>query len=249
MKLSIIIPVFNEAGSVRKLLHEVWNAPVPTQGRELVIIESNSTDGTREIVQTFVQEKNAIEPGSVQLILQEKAKGKGFAVREGFKIATGDILLIQDGDLEYRVEDYPSLLQPILEGRTEFVLGSRHLAAGHWRVRSFEEDPGKSAFMNLGGVLFHALFNIVYGQKLTDPTTMFKVFKRSCLNKLKFESNRFEFDFELVAKLIRAGYIPFEVPVSYNSRGFEEGKKIRIWRDPFRFVWAILRFRFVNIYG
>jgi glycosyltransferase involved in cell wall biosynthesis len=248
-KLSIIIPAYNEAATIRQLLDEVWRAAVPVDAKELVIVESNSSDGTREKIQKFVAEKEALSPGSVKVLYQEKPKGKGNAVRAGFEVATGDIFLIQDGDLEYKVEDYPVLLEPILSKKARFVLGSRHLSAGHWRIRTFDKSPLRSTFMNFGGVLFHAFFNMVYRQKLTDPTTMFKVFERECIRKLRFESNRFEFDFELVAKLIRAGYTPFEVAVSYNSRGFEEGKKVRPFRDPLRFVWAILRFRFVPIYA
>lgn len=233
---------------MRLLLHQVWNAPIPTQEREIIVVESNSTDGTRDIVKRFVDEKNRLTPGAMKLILQEKPKGKGNAVREGFEAVTGDIILIQDGDLEYKVEDYPILLEPILAGRTKFVLGSRHLAAGTWKIREFEHSPFKSVLLNFGGVFFHTFFNVLYGQSLTDPTTMFKVFERRCIDGLYFESNRFEFDFELVAKLIRAGYSPLEVAVSYTSRGFEEGKKVRIFRDPIRWLGAILKFRFSRLY-
>jgi glycosyltransferase involved in cell wall biosynthesis len=241
-KVSIIIPVFNEVDTVYRLLDQVWNQPVPLPERELVIIESNSTDGTRTVVENFVREHEG--KGQIKLILQDRPKGKGSAVKEGIRAATGEILLIQDGDLEYDVKDYPELLQPILDGRASFVLGSRHLAAGTWKIRTFEDRPLKSFLLNLGGVFFHGLFNILYGQKLTDPTTMYKVFERRCLQHITLESNRFDFDFELVAKLIRAGFPPIEVAVFYRSRGFDEGKKIRVFRDPFTWLWAIVKFRF-----
>lgn len=246
-RVSILIPVFNEGATIGALLDSVWNQPLPAAGKEMVIVESGSTDDTREKVMAFAAEKNRTFPGSVQVLLQARPRGKGNALREGFKSVTGDIILIQDGDLEYQVSDYPALIQPILDGKTSFVLGSRHLAAGTWKIRSFERRPIKSFLLNLGGVFFHGLFNRLYGQELTDPTTMFKVFRRECIEGLHFVSNRFDFDFELVAKLIRAGYPPLEVAVSYRSRGFEDGKKIRIFRDPFTWVWAIVKFRFAPL--
>lgn len=245
-KVSIVIPVFNEAATVKDLLFSVWAQPISID-KELIIIESNSTDGTRALVKEFAQEKNRVTPGVVTLVLQDRPKGKGFAVRQGLEKATGDIILIQDGDLEYDVKDYPQLLQPIIDGKASFVLGSRHLSASTWKIRSFAKDKFKAVFMNLGGALFHSFFNVVYRQKLTDPTTMYKVFEKKCLKGIHFESNRFDFDFELVAKLIRAGYTPLEVPVSYKSRGFDEGKKIRVFRDPFAWIWAIVKFRFVPL--
>ena len=247
-KLSILIPVYNEGPTVTELLERVWNAEIPTDSREIIIIESNSTDGSRERVQEFAKAKNQNGRNEVKVIYQEKPRGKGNALREGFPHATGDILLIQDADLEYSVDDYPNLISPILEGKTKFVLGSRHLSAGSWKIRTFEKKPLRSTVLNFGGIFFHFLFNVVFGQKLTDPTTMFKVFERNCLKGLKLVSDRFEFDYEILGKLIRAGYIPLEVPVSYASRGFEEGKKIRVFRDPPRWIWAIVKFRFSPLY-
>ncbi|MGZ3689611.1 MAG: glycosyltransferase family 2 protein, partial [Bdellovibrionota bacterium] len=241
MKVSIIIPVYNEASTVGTLLHRVSNQEIPGMTKELLVVESNSTDGTRRIVEEFAKTH------PIRLILQDQPRGKGHAVRTGLAEADGEIILIQDGDLEYDVADYPALVQPIVEGRADFVLGSRHLAAGRWRIRKFEQDQFRAAILNFGGFFFHTFFNILYGQRLTDPTTMFKVFRRSCVQGMEFVSDRFDFDFEIVAKLIRSGYSPVEVPVSYSSRGFEEGKKIRVFRDPLTWVWAILRFRFARI--
>jgi glycosyltransferase involved in cell wall biosynthesis len=246
--VSIIIPIFNEAPTIRELLDRVLQQPLPSGlKKEMIIVESNSTDGTRDIVQRFVSEVPASPNASVRLLLQDKAVGKGNATRQGLSVATGDIILIQDGDLEYDTKDYPQLIQPILDGHADFVLGSRHLSAGSWKIRKFEESALKSAYMNLGGSLFHAFFNMTYGVKLTDPTTMYKVFLRSCIQGISFESNRFDFDFELVAKLIRLGFNPLEVPISYVSRGFEKGKKVNMLRDPFTWVWSILKFRIKRI--
>jgi glycosyltransferase involved in cell wall biosynthesis len=247
MKLSIIIAVYNEGRTAQILLNRVWALQLDGVAKELIIVESNSTDKSREICQTFAARHAECTIDTVKLILQDEPKGKGFAVRAGLEAATGDIVLIQDADLEYEVEDYAGLIKPIMEGKTDFVLGSRHMAAGNWKIRRFEKAPLKSAVMNLGGILFHSLFNIVYGQSLTDPTTMYKVFRRKCVLGLKFVSPRFDFDFELLAKLIRAGYQPLEVPVSYSSRGFDEGKKTRVIRDPLTWVRAILWHRFSQL--
>jgi glycosyltransferase involved in cell wall biosynthesis len=243
-KLSIIIPVYNEAATVWQLLEQVSQQVLPGNlKKEMIIVESGSNDSSRELVQKFIDENASTSNIEFKLIHQEKARGKGFAMREGLLHASGEIILIQDADLEYDAKDYPELIQPILDGHTRFVLGSRHLSAGSWKIRNFRETPLKAFYMNLGGSLFHLFFNILYGTNLTDPTTMYKVFLRSCVEGIQFESNRFDFDFELVAKLIRSGHAPLEVPVSYHSRGFEKGKKVNILRDPFMWVWAIIKFR------
>lgn len=245
-KVSIITPVFNEAESITELLNKVLQQPLPSGlKKEMIIIESNSTDGTRQLVQDFVNKNKLNSTVELTLILEDKPSGKGHATRQGLQKASGDIILIQDGDLEYDVTDYPQLLQPIIDGHVDFVLGSRHLSAGNWKIRKFEEKAITTSYMNIGGLFFHTLFNIIYNVKLTDPTTMYKVFLRKCLDGVIFESNRF--DFELVAKLVRLGYIPLEVPVSYKSRGFEKGKKVNIFRDPFMFLWVIFKYRFKPI--
>ncbi len=246
-KLSIVIPVFNEVKTVGQLLDLVWNLELESVDKEIIIVESNSSDGSREIVQKFTQIKKPSPHHSVQLLLQERAEGKGKAVREGLEAATGDIILIQDADLEYDVNDYGALVAPLLSHQTDFVLGSRHLSSGSWKIRSFGKNQIRSRFMNVGGLLFHTLFNLVFGVKLSDPTTMYKVFRRSCLENFDLVSNRFDFDFELLGKLIRSGYHPLEIPVSYSSRGFEDGKKIQIFRDPWTWVVAIFKFRFCPI--
>lgn len=248
-KLSIVIPIFNEAKTLKELLNKVAGQNVFNLPKELILVESNSTDGSRKIAQSFFENRNlyAASQVEVKLVLQEMPRGKGHAVREGLSAITGDIVLIQDSDLEYDVGDYPLVVAPILEGKTDFVLGSRHLSAGSWRIRKFESNPFKSLLLNFGGILFHGFFNILFGVRLTDPTTMYKVFRRHCIQGLSFECNRFDFDFELLGKLIRAGYVPLEVPITYKSRGFEEGKKVRIIRDPLTWIVAILKARFSNL--
>lgn len=247
MKISIILPVYNEVNTLETLLERVYQQPIPGHTKELVIVESNSKDGSREVVQQFAaRHAQTLEP-EIKVVLQDSPRGKGFAVRAGLKKVSGDIILIQDGDLEYDVRDYPALIAPIADGRTRFVLGSRHLATGQWKIRKFDEDPFRSTLLNLGGILFHGLFNLMYGQRLTDPTTMYKVFRTDCLEGITLISNRFDLDFELVAKLIRAGFSPMEIPVNYKSRGFEEGKKVRVILDPLTWIWAIFRFRFMRL--
>ena len=247
MKLSIIMAVYNEGASVGDTLQRVWAQELQGVQKEIIIIESNSSDNSRSICQVFTDRVNLEQPGTVKLILQGTPKGKGNAVRAGLREATGDIILIQDADSEYDTRDYQALLNPIIKGKTNFVLGSRHLSAGSWQIRKFEKSPAKAILLNFGGTLFHAFFNFMYSTKLSDPTTMYKVFRRSCIDGVLFEANRFDFDFELVGKLIRLGNIPVEVPVSYVSRGFEEGKKISIWRDPFTWIRAIIRYRFAPL--
>jgi glycosyltransferase involved in cell wall biosynthesis len=247
MKVSIIIAVYNEARTVATLLDRVWAQPLPEACKEIIIVESNSTDGSREIVAEFSARHAAESPTQVQVIYQPRPMGKGHAIRQGIAAATGEILLIQDADLEYDVADYPDLLKPIIEGRTALVLGSRHMGPDGWKIRRFVHGGLQAAFMNCGGILFHALFNAVFATRLTDPTSMYKVFRSDCLDGLNFTCNRFDFDFELLGKLIRRGFRPVEVPVSYQSRGFDEGKKIRVFRDPLTWVFAILKCRFTSL--
>jgi glycosyltransferase involved in cell wall biosynthesis len=239
MKLSIILPVYNEARTLEKLLHQVFKAKISI-GKEIIIIESNSTDGTREIVKKY--EKHPL----CKVYYQDKPRGKGNALKEGFKHATGDIILIQDGDLEYNPNEYQKLIQPIIDKKTDFVLGSRHLSGHTHRVRRFKNNQIYAEVLNFGHYFFTALFNIFYGVRLTDPATMYKVYRRKCTKGTKFKSNYFELDWEIVAKLIKKGYKPLEVPITYHSRSVAEGKKIRFFRDGSKVFYAIVKFRFFD---
>jgi glycosyltransferase involved in cell wall biosynthesis len=244
VQVSIIIAVYNEEPTVGTLLERVWAQPLPGIRKEIVIVESNSTDHSREIVADFAL-RHATDPQTRIVVLhQDTPRGKGNAIRQGLAAATGEIILIQDADLEYDVADYPDLLRPILEERTAFVLGSRHMGPKGWKIRKFADGGPQAGLMNLGGMLFHTLFNVLYGARLSDPTTMYKVFRADCLQGMTLTRDRFDFDFELLGKLIRRGFMPLEIPVSYESRGFDAGKKIRIFRDPFTWLLAILACRF-----
>jgi glycosyltransferase involved in cell wall biosynthesis len=223
----------------------VWRQPIAPAAKEIVIVESNSTDGSREIVASFVARRSR-GPIPIRVVYEDAPRGKGHAVRRGFAAASGDILLIQDADLEYDVADYPDLIGPILEGRAAFVIGSRHLGVNGWKIRKFASGDLRALLMNVGGILFHGFFNAVFSSRLTDPTSMYKVLRADCLEGISLSCNRFDFDFELTGKLIRAGFTPLEVPVAYKSRGFEEGKKIRILRDPATWVTAIIKSRLTS---
>ncbi len=244
--LSIIIPIYNEKNTVLTLLTAVYMHEIKGVEKEIIIIEDNSGDGTREIVKKFVRNKK-----NIKLILQDKGRGKGTAVRRGFEEATGDIILIQDADLEYDVNDYGKLIKPIIDCKTDFVLGSRHLKYNgktDWLIRSFKGKERLYAhFMNFGGLFFHKLFNLVYGVQLTDPTTMYKVFRRSLLKKVHLEGKYFELDWEIVGKFIRLGHIPLEIPVKYVSRGNNEGKKVRFSRDVIKWISTIFKVRFIPV--
>ena len=238
-KCSILVAAFNESRTFPALMDALLKREIPGVDREIIVIESNSTDGTRELAKQYQGRPE------VRLVLQDRPRGKGHAIREGLRHATGDILLIQDADLEYDLNDYDALLAPVLSHRALFVLGTRH--AGDWKMRRFARQKFLAAGLNLGHAFFTGLINLLFGQKLTDPFTMFKVFRRDCLFGLEFQCNRFDFDHELVIKFVRKGYRPLEVPVNYVSRSFQEGKKVRLFRDPFTWLWVDLKLRFARV--
>jgi glycosyltransferase involved in cell wall biosynthesis/2-polyprenyl-3-methyl-5-hydroxy-6-metoxy-1,4-benzoquinol methylase len=239
--LSVIVPAYNEARTFAALMEILLRKELPGLQMEIIIVESNSTDGTRELAQKCQDHPR------VKLILEDEARGKGHAVRTGLKAASGDYILIQDADLEYDVEDYDGLLEPLLAGRAAFVLGSRHGGRNVWKMRQFTGQRGLSLVINSGHWFFATLINVFFLQRLRDPFTMFKVFRRDCLYALEFECYRFDFDYELLIKLIRKGYQPVELPVNYRSRSFKEGKKVRMFRDPLTWLRAIGWLRFVKI--
>lgn len=243
-RLSVIVPVYNEKATFAELMNRLLGKEIPDLDREIIVVESNSTDGTREET-----DKYRGVPGVV-VVHQDRARGKGHAVREGFRHATGDFIVIQDADLEYDIEDYDNLLGPLLTGQRAFVIGSRHVANGStWKMRQFNDMPLTASVFNFGHVVFLTLFNLLYRQSLKDPFSMFKVFRRDCLHGLTFECDRFDFDFELVIKLIRKGYQPTELPVNYQARSFSEGKKVRMISDPLTWLRALIRYRFVSVKG
>lgn len=239
-RLSVIVPAYNEAATFSTLMKDLVRKQVPGVDLEIVVVESNSTDGTRELALRYEHHPR------VRLVLEDRPRGKGHAVRAGLAQARGEFILIQDADLEYDLADYDPLVEPLIHGRANFVLGARH-GGDTFKIRHFEGNRCLGGFLNFGHLIFTGLVNLLFGQGLKDPFTMYKVFRRDCLAGLTFRCNRFDFDFELLILLLRKGYQPLEIPVNYRSRSFKEGKKVRMFRDPLTWLWTLARLRLTGI--
>lgn len=234
--VSVVVPVYNEIATVRQALDALVAKRIEGFDLKLIIVESNSTDGSRAVVQGYGNLP------SVQILLEDAPRGKGHAVRAGLAVATGDIIIIQDADLEYDLADYEKLLRPIARGERTFVLGSRHTPGG-WALRKFTDQKVHALVLNLAHWTFTGMINLSLWIWLNDPFTMYKVFRRDCLTGLKLECNRFDFDWELLIKLIRKGHRPVEIPISYQSRSFNQGKKVSMFRDPLTWMVALVKYR------
>lgn len=231
MKLSVVIPVYNEAATVEKLLDTVSSVSTGLE-TEIVVVDDCSTDGTRDVLKRYA-ERNS----KVKLFLHDVNRGKGAALRTGFKEATGDIVLIQDADLEYDPHEYPQLLKPILDGHADVVYGSRFLGGGPHRVVFF--------WHYVGNKFLTTLSNMMTNLNLTDMEVCYKVFKRNVLESIRLRENRFGFEVEVTAKVAKGRWRVYEVPISYYGRDYSEGKKIT-WKDGFAALWCILKYRFVD---
>lgn len=227
MNLSIIIPVYNEAKNIQEIIKRVH---ATKRASEIIIVDDGSQDGTRDIL------KNMDGKKKVRVILHEKNQGKGAAVVTGMMAATGDVLLIQDADLEYDPRDYPALLQPIEEDIADVVYGSRFLGAPR-RVAMF--------WHQVANKLLTFMTNILYDSILTDMETGYKVFRREVIESMKIRSKRFNFEPEFTAKILKRKFRIFEVPITFNPRDYADGKKIKL-KDAFEAVWALLKFRFID---
>ncbi len=235
MNLSIIVPVFNEAVTVAELLESVAVAPLPAGigSLEIICVDDCSSDGTLAVLESWSAPERMDNIGvSFCMERHDRNQGKGAALRTGFAVATGDILLIQDADLEYDPAEYPVLLKPILDGKADVVYGSRFLGGPH-RVLFFWHYQG-NRFLTL-------LSNMLTDLNLTDMETCYKVFSAKVLEGITFESDRFGFEPEFTAKVSRSGFRIYEVPISYHGRTYEEGKKIG-WRDGVSAIWTILKY-------
>lgn len=228
MKVSIVIPVYNEFRTFQQVLDRVLRAPLPSGcSKEIVVIDDGSTDGTTQAL----RERPC--PGVVLGCHESGNSGKGTAIRSGIARSTGDIILIQDGDLEYDPSDYARILEPIVSGQADIVYGSRFLG-----------EPVEMALKNrIANRILTAAANLLYGARITDEATAYKAFRAPILRGMRLECRRFEFCPEVTAKVRRLGYAIREVPVTYNARGIAEGKKIRA-RDGFEALWTLLKHRF-----
>ena len=232
-KLSIVIPVYNEKETLETVLRRVLDIDVGLQ-KQIILVDDFSTDGTRDLYDAIREKHSGIE---LVIEMHDRNQGKGAALRTGFAVATGDIILIQDADLEYNPRDYPNLLKPILEGVADVVYGSRFIGGEAHRVHYF--------WHMIGNRVLTLLSNMMTNLNLTDMETCYKVFRADIIRDIKIKCNRFGFEPEITAKVARKKCRVFEVGISYAGRSYEEGKKITWW-DGVKAICAIIWFRFSN---
>jgi len=227
MKLSVVIPVYNEARNIQEILRRVRASKAAA---EIVVVDDGSQDGSRELLQRLNGK------GRLRVILHPRNRGKGAAVRTAIEAARGDVVLIQDADLEYNPNDYPALLQPIKDGIADVVYGSRFLGGPRRAVMFWHM---------IANQLLTLMTNLLYNTILSDMETGYKVFRREITADMNLRSNGFDFEPEFTAKALKRRYRIFEVPITFNPRDYTEGKKIKLW-DAFVAVWTLLKYKFVD---
>ena len=231
MKLSIIIPVYNEEKNIEKIVDKVEKVDLGKIKKELIVVDDKSKDNSVKMINKLIKKYN-----NIKFLKHDKNLGKGSSIRTGLKYFTGDIIIIQDGDLEYNPEEYNKLIKPILEGKTKVVYGSRLLG----RIKGFQIP-----LHYIGNIGLSLITMILYLRKITDMETGYKVMTKEVINSIDLKANRFEFEPEITAKIIKKGYKIMEVPISYNSRSFKEGKKITV-ADGFKAFYYLLKYRFFD---
>ena len=227
--VSVIIPVYNEEKTILETLRRVQAVDLGLT-KEIVIVDDGSTDTTRQILQNLINQ----EPDWYKIIFQNQNQGKGAALRRGFQEARGEIIAVQDADLEYHPQELPSLMVPILQGQSKIVYGARFLRPHQPRYKLFYK----------GNRLISWLFGAIYGVRINDPWTGYKIFRREVLAPLHLTGRGFDLEIELTAKWLRAKEKILELPISYQGRTYQEGKKIK-WTDGIRALWAIIKYRFI----